>query len=185
MEDSTMWKNKDGYWKMTVAGSRKIVHVHKYVWELVNGPVPAGYQLHHGDGKGDFSGEGNKNCNCVANLMLMTRADHTRLHKTGKKHSDATKRKISAAGMGNKYCLGYKASAESRAKMSLARIGHHNSEESKQKLSEAKMGHKVSAETREKLSKANIGKKASDETKRKMSEIKKLYWALKKDKECV
>jgi len=177
-----MWKDSYGYWKISKNG--KQVHVHKYVWELINGPVPDGYELHHGDGKGDFSGSGNKNCNCVANLMLMTRADHRSLHKTGSHHSEETKRKISEAGMGNKYCLGYKASAETRVKMSKARMGHHNSEESKQKLSEAKMGHKVSDETRAKLSEANIGKKASAESRAKMSEARKRYLNNKKDKEC-
>jgi hypothetical protein len=115
-----MDKNTQGHWRMMMNGKR--VYVHKYVWELINGKVPDGYVLHHGDGKGNFDGEGNKNCNCVANLMLMTRAEHLSLHKSGvkhhmygKHHSDETKRKISAAGIGRHN------TDETKAKMSAAR----------------------------------------------------------------
>jgi hypothetical protein len=138
-----MDKNTQGHWRMMMNGKR--VYVHKYVWELINGKVPDGYVLHHGDGKGNFDGEGNKNCNCVANLMLMTRAEHLSLHKSGvkhhmygKHHSDETKQKMSEARKGRKPTLGMKHTEETKRKISAAGIGRHNTDETKAKMSAAR-----------------------------------------------
>jgi hypothetical protein len=49
---------------------------HRLVWEDANGPIPRGYVVHHVD-------EDPRN-NSLDNLSMMTRADHARLHKTGK-----------------------------------------------------------------------------------------------------
>ena len=46
-----------------------------------------GFIIHHIDG--------NNNNNCINNLQKMTNSDHTRLHNTGKNHSEKTKNKIS------------------------------------------------------------------------------------------
>lgn len=52
---------------------------------------------------------------------------------------------------------GYKASEETRKKISLAGIGRSPTEETRKKLSLANMGHRCSDETREKLRKASTG----------------------------
>ena len=94
----------------------------------------------------------------------------------GFRHSDETKKKISAINKGRKV------SAEARAKMSESRkgekhpnYGKQHSEESKKKMSESKLGNtytkgrKSSDETRRKISEARKGTKASAETRAKIS----------------
>lgn len=67
-------------------------------------------------------------------LIFLTRAEHNKLHNTGKKLSEETRAKISSS------CKGWKPSAESRAKMSAAHIGKKHSEETRAKISAAKSG---------------------------------------------
>lgn len=38
--------NKDGYFRKDI-GNRTYVMYHRYVWELVNGPIPDGYEINH------------------------------------------------------------------------------------------------------------------------------------------
>ena len=64
-------------------------------------------------------------------LKLVTREEHSRLHKAGKHHSD-----------------------ETRKKMSEAKKGKHLSDETRRKLSEANKGKKLSEEHRRKISEA-------------------------------
>lgn len=66
-------------------------------------------------------------------------------------------------------------SLESRAKMSLSRIGRKHSEETKKKISLAHIGMKYSAETIEKLRIVGKNRKFSPETRLKMSMAKKAY----------
>lgn len=93
------------------------------------------------------------------------------------RHSEETKRKMSASATGRKM------STESKAKMSKWRKGRKtwmkgrkHKAESKQKMSEAHKGKCISAQTRQKLSEANsgenhpmYGKKHTIESRRKMS----------------
>lgn len=51
-------------------GRRKRMHV--YVWEYYNGPVPAGYHVHHRDE--------DKSNNNISNLELKTRSEHLSFH---------------------------------------------------------------------------------------------------------
>jgi len=87
----------------------------------------------------------------------------------------ATRVTMGEAQKGNKNCLGFRHSEESKAKISKALIGNtyslgcKHSEESKVKMSKAQKGRIVSDETRVKLSKAGMGRKHLDETKLKMS----------------
>jgi endogenous inhibitor of DNA gyrase (YacG/DUF329 family) len=46
--------------------------MHRYVWEFYNGPIPAGFEIHHING--------DKSNNDISNLQLMTNADHMSLH---------------------------------------------------------------------------------------------------------
>lgn len=73
---------------------------------------------------------------------------------TGLKHTDASKKKISAAGIGNKRTLGRK-----------------HSDEEKEKISKSLMGRYCSEETRLKIAKANTGKERTMETKMKLRAI--------------
>jgi hypothetical protein len=88
-----MWKDAQGYWRLN-----RTTKLHRYVWELYNGPIPDGYDVHHGDGKGNFDGEGNKNCNCICNLRLMKHEEHLRLHALNR--SKETQEKISKSLVG-------------------------------------------------------------------------------------
>jgi hypothetical protein len=67
--------------------SGKRVFEHIVVWERANNtPIPDGCVVHHINGI--------KNDNRIENLRLMTRGDHIILHRTNRKLSDETKRKI-------------------------------------------------------------------------------------------
>ncbi len=52
--------------------NRRLRLVHVVEWERHNGPVPPGFQLHHRDG--------DKQNNDIANLELVSFADHKRIH---------------------------------------------------------------------------------------------------------
>ena len=88
----------------------------------------------------------------------------------GKKHSDATKLKMSKASKGNKHWLGKKHTEETKLKQSNAGKGKKKSLETCKKISDAKKGKNAGinnfwygkqmfAEVREKLRIANIGRK--------------------------
>lgn len=107
--------------------------------------------------------------------------------RTGVKHTQETKDKISRAHTGKKvseevrrrigdFWRGRKHSEETKRKMSLSAMGKPKSEAHKKRMSEVNMGKTMSAETRLKLSIANKGKpcptkgtKHSTETRLKMS----------------
>ena len=102
-------------------------------------------------------------------LKFVTRAEHNRLHNTGKHPSAETLRKKSEA------MKGHAVSEETRRKISEAlkgkskmkgdknpMYGRHHSEETRRKISESKKGkpgHKRSEETRMKISEAMKGEK--------------------------
>jgi hypothetical protein len=107
-------------------------------------------------------------------------------HWFGKKHSEITKKKMSASlkksykNPSKKRLLGIKVGAKKK-------IGqHYHTEESKKKISEAhlknkyNLGRKVSKKTREKISKGNKGKKRSKKLKKQISESLKKYYKSKK-----
>lgn len=88
----------------------------------------------------------------------------------GRKLSEDWRAKISA-GMKNHKHFGRRPSAETRAKMSLARMGHSFSQVSQQKMS--KKAKNRSAETRLKIAIAHTGLRPSEATRQKMSESAK------------
>ena len=96
-------------------------------------------------------------CMNIDHLCLMTASEHLRLHKTGKKVSAATRRK-----------------------MSLSHIGLVRTEEHKKNLSLALKGNKLSESTKRKLSLANKGKKYPAEVKQKQSLSGRIRWAKKR-----
>ena len=59
-----------GYLRGKLGGRLRLVH--DWVWEQENGPIPAGYCIHHRD-------EDRAN-NDLANLELVSHTDHKRLH---------------------------------------------------------------------------------------------------------
>lgn len=60
-----------GYYGAT-EGDRGLLHRH--MWEAVNGPIPAGYDIHHKDE--------NKTNNVLENFECLPKAEHTRLYST-------------------------------------------------------------------------------------------------------
>ena len=77
--------------------------------------------------------------------------------------------KIIAKLIGNTYALGYKHSAETCAKESVAHKGCKHSPETRAKMSIVQTGHKCSAETRAKISAAHMGKTVAPETRTKIA----------------
>ena len=51
----------------------KHYQTHRLVWEAANGPIPAGYVIHHKNR--------NRADNKLENLQCLTQAEHLRLHK--------------------------------------------------------------------------------------------------------
>src|SRR5258708_4095523 len=64
--------NSSGY----VAFGKKGV-LHRSIWELINGPIPDGFHIHHIDG--------NKLNNNIENLQCLSHAEHLSLHMTSNK----------------------------------------------------------------------------------------------------
>lgn len=93
-------------------------------------------------------------------LIFLTRAEHSRLHKAGTHLSEEHKRKTSES------MKGHTVSDYTRRKMSEARKGKHLSEEQRRKISESKKGEKNPF----------FGMRHSEETKRKLSEAQKRRW---------
>ena len=57
-------------YKKTTLKSRKVVYVHRMVWEEIHGPIPKGMQIHHINGK--------KDDNRIENLALVSNAENMR-----------------------------------------------------------------------------------------------------------
>ena len=70
---------KTGYYLSSkkIDGKRKRLHV--FVWEAANGEVPSGYEVHHIDQ--------NKDNNDINNLVLLSVAEHRKLHADGQKEN--------------------------------------------------------------------------------------------------
>ena len=107
----------------------------------------------HRGGKGNLGKKGKKH-----SAATRAKISEAKMGKKGKKHSAATRAKISEAMMGKK---GKKHSAATRAKMSETRMSKKHSAATRAKISETRMGKKNSAATRAKMSEAKMGKKHS------------------------
>ncbi len=69
----------DGF-KFTISGGKKYHynstlrrHLHQYIWEKENGPIPKGYEIHHIDM--------DTTNNNLENLQLLTAEEHKEIHK--------------------------------------------------------------------------------------------------------
>lgn len=70
--------NNDGYMCTTIyddMGERKTVRHHRLIWEVANGEIPYGYDIHHIDE--------NRSNNSISNLLLVESSTHKHNHFTG------------------------------------------------------------------------------------------------------
>lgn len=86
----------------------------------------------------------------ASELIFLTKAEHTRLHKLGernhmfgKHHSEETRKKMSMSQSGEKsYWFGKHLLEETRKKLSMLNSGKHHSEETRKKMSDKIIGMK-------------------------------------------
>ena len=90
--------------------------------------VKVDFCIHHLDG--------NRRNNEVDNIAIAHHGCHTRYHKTGQKHSEETKAKISQSklGMPVPSLQGKKLSKEHKAKLSASHLGNRPTEETRRKM---------------------------------------------------
>lgn len=94
--------------------------------------------------------------------------------------SEEHKKNLSISSKGNKSRTGKPHTEETKRKQSQARLGIKYSEETIQKMRESGRTKIFTEEHRKNISLARTGRKNSEETKKKMSESAKLRWARQK-----
>jgi len=69
-----LWKGNlsKGYARFYLPEKQQEVYAHRWSWELANGPIPSGFELHHKCK--------NKACVNPQHLELISHRDHMRLH---------------------------------------------------------------------------------------------------------
>ena len=135
----------------------EIFYIQKY-----NTKVPNGYNLTDG-GDGIFGWEASEEYRqeCSERVKLLHKEKKVGMY--GKKHTEETKKKMSASSKGNKNCLGRTLSEESKQKIREKHLGKFVSEETKKKISENH--HDISGKNN-----PMYGKNHSPETIEKMRE---------------
>ena len=83
-----------------------------FVWELFNGPIPKGYQIHHKDE--------NRLNDRLDNLEILTEFEHKSLHGKEKVFTEEYRKKLSEGNTGKVR------SAETRKKLSMSLLGNKN-----------------------------------------------------------
>lgn len=82
-----------------------------------------------------------------AELIFLTPEEHKRLHRKGKRHTEESKAKMSAARKGKEAPnKGKHLTEEWKQRLSVVKKGTHHTEESKQKMSDAKTKFHISVE---------------------------------------
>lgn len=66
------YPDKRGYWLGHIPGAKSPIRLHRYVWEFYNGPIPAGYDIHHIDHNPDN--------NEIENLQMVLEGEHAKIH---------------------------------------------------------------------------------------------------------
>lgn len=87
--------NNDGYYCTTIyddKGNRFTVRHHRIIWEVVNGTIPKGYDIHHKDH--------NRKNNSISNLELVESSKHKRNHFKGENNPMYGKPNPKAANIG-------------------------------------------------------------------------------------
>lgn len=91
--------------------------------------------------------------------------------KTGSKHTDETKRRMSKAHKG------HTTSEETKAKISIANIGRKHTGQAYENIVASLRKTILASDFKQKCRNRQLGKKDSEETKRRKSEALKNYWA--------
>lgn len=89
--------------KLGMVNGRHILcgrRLYYFVWELFNGPVPKGYQIHHKDH--------NKLNDALSNLELLTEFEHKSRHFKGRTFSEEYRKKLSDSNKGKHFKLNKK-----------------------------------------------------------------------------
>ena len=154
---------KNGYGRLYHEGQRYLTH--RIAWQLAHGPIPKRICICH---TCDVPA-----CINVEHLFPGSHKDNTRdAIRKGRMFNPQQLETIRKRTSGNKYSLGHKHTAETKAKMSQSRFGNQNS-----------LGFKHTAETNEKNRQHMLGNQHllgyhhTDSAKAKNSAASKKMWA--------
>ena len=121
--------NSEGYYVIT--STKEGNHgkkLHRLIFEdFYQSSLPENIVIHHEDE--------NKLNNNIWNLVCMTKEEHTILHSTGRKHSEASKLKMSKTRKAKGMSEAQKRQLEELHKLPNPMLGRHHSKETKQKIS--------------------------------------------------
>jgi len=110
-------KMRARYRKVRVNG--KQMSLHRWIMERILGrPLDPREVVHHKNG--------DKLDNRPENLTVLPVSEHSRLENLGRKHSEETRKKVSASLIGNQRRKGIPTSDDVKAKLSRALIGNKN-----------------------------------------------------------
>lgn len=75
-EKMRVWLSRNGY--PCISQGKHLTYLHRLVWEIHNGQIPEGYQIHHID-------HDKKNWQ-IENLMMVDRKSHWEIHKVARRN---------------------------------------------------------------------------------------------------